>query len=281
MSTGEAMSHAPNAYMPVPTRIGGMVGDIEDVFTWVLEPAAPFNFAPGQFNMLYAHGVGEVPISISGDPTHPTVLHHTVRVVGKVTRALGALDVGDEIGVRGPFGSTWPLEEAVGQDVLFVAGGLGLAPLRPAILAVLSRRGDFGQVSIIYGARSPEDILFRRELEAWRGRFDVTLDAIVDRSGGDWYGRVGVVTRLVAEADVDPETSIAMVCGPEIMMRFTARELEQRGFKRDQIWVSLERSMKCAVGLCGHCQLGGSFVCKDGPVYRYDEVAAKMLVRGL
>lgn len=275
------MSLTPNAYMPMPARIGKMAGDIEDVFTWALEPAEPFNFVPGQFNMLYAHGVGEVPISISGDPTDPTVLHHTVRVVGKVTRALGALDVGDEVGVRGPFGSTWPLEEAVGQDVLFVAGGLGLAPLRPAILAVLARRGDFGQVSIIYGARSPEDILFRHELEAWRGRFDVTLDAIVDRSGTDWYGPVGVVTRLVADADVDPETSIAMVCGPEIMMRFTARELEQRGFKQSQIWISMERSMKCAVGLCGHCQLGGTFVCKDGPVYRYDEVAAKMLVRGL
>ena len=281
MSTAEAIRLAPNAYMPIPARIGQMTGDIEDVFTWVLEPAQPFEFVPGQFNMLYAHGVGEAPISISGDPTDPTVLHHTVRVVGKVTRALGALDVGDEVGVRGPFGSTWPIEEAAGQDVLFVAGGLGLAPLRPAILSVLARRGEFGQVSIIYGARSPEDILFRRELEAWRGRFDVDLDAIVDRSGTDWYGPVGVVTRLVAEADVDPETSIAMVCGPEIMMRFTARELEQRGFAQSQIWISMERSMKCAVGLCGHCQLGGSFVCKDGPVYRYDEMAAKMLVRGL
>jgi NAD(P)H-flavin reductase len=275
------MRAAPNPYLPIPTRIGHTAGDIQDVFTWVLEPAEPFHFVPGQFNMLYAHGVGEVPISISGDPADPTVLHHTVRVVGKVTRALGTMEVGDEVGVRGPFGSTWPLEEAVGQDVLFVAGGLGLAPLRPAILAVLARRGDFGQVSIIYGARSPEDILFRRELEAWRGRFDIDLDAIVDHSGADWYGPVGVVTRLVAEADVEPQSSVAMVCGPEIMMRFVARELEQRGFKRNQIWVSLERSMKCAVGLCGHCQLGGTFVCKDGPVYRYDEVAAKMLVRGL
>jgi NAD(P)H-flavin reductase len=275
------MTGAPNAYIPVPTRIGQMVEDIEDVFAWVLEPSEPFTFAPGQFNMLYAHGVGEVPISISGDPTDSSVLHHTVRVVGNVTRALGALDVGDEVGIRGPFGSAWPLAQAVGQDVLFVAGGLGLAPLRPAILSVLARRHEFGQVSIIYGARSPEDILFRRELEAWRGRFDVTVEAIVDHSGADWYGPVGVVTRLVTQADVDPLSSVAMVCGPEIMMRFTARELEQRGFEQSQIWVSLERSMKCAVGLCGHCQLGGTFVCKDGPVYRYDEVAAKLLVRGL
>lgn len=281
MSIGEAIRLAPNAFLPVPTRIGHMAGDIDDVFTCVLEPSDPFAFAPGQFNMLYAHGVGEVPISISGDPTEPSTLHHTIRVVGAVTRALGALDVGDEVGVRGPFGSAWPLTEAIGQDVLFVAGGIGLAPLRPAILSVLARRGEYGQVSIIYGARSPEDILFRHELETWRGRFDVTLDAIVDRSGADWYGPVGVVTRLVAEADIEPESCLAMVCGPEIMMRFTARELEQRGFEQSQIWVSLERSMKCAVGLCGHCQLGGTFVCKDGPVYRYDQVASMMLVRGL
>jgi len=281
MSIGEAMRPAPNAYLPVPMRIGHAGHDIDGVFTWVLEPSEPFAFAPGQFNMLYAHGVGEVPISISGDPNDSSTLHHTIRVVGNVTQALGALEAGHEVGVRGPFGSTWPLAEASGQDVLFVAGGLGLAPLRPAILSVLTRRSEFGQVIIIYGARSPADILFRDELERWRGRFDVTLEAIVDHSGTDWYGPVGVVTRLVAEADIDPEGSLAMLCGPEIMMRFTARELEQRGLEPSQIWVSLERSMKCAVGLCGHCQLGGTFVCKDGPVYRYDQVASKLLVRGL
>ena len=281
MSIGEAIRPARNAYVPVPMRIDRTTQDIGDVFTWALDPSEPFAFVPGQFNMLYAHGVGEVPISISGDPNDPSILHHTIRVVGRATEVLGALDIGDEVGVRGPFGSTWPLAEAGGQDVLFVAGGLGLAPLRPAILSVLARRSDFGQVTIIYGARSPADILFRSELERWRGRFDVTLDAIVDHSGKDWYGPVGVVTRLVAEADIDPGGSVAMLCGPEIMMRFTARELEQRGLDQSQIWVSLERSMKCAVGLCGHCQLGGTFVCKDGPVYRYDRVASMLLVRGL
>ena len=281
MSIAEAIRPAPNAYLPVPTRIGRKGEDIADVFTWLLEPSEPFTFEPGQFNMLYAHGVGEVPISISGDPSDGSRLHHTIRVVGRVTEALGALDVGDQVGVRGPFGTAWPLREATGQDVLFVAGGLGLAPLRPAILSVLARRGDFGQVSIIYGARSPANILFRHELEQWRGRFDVTLDAIVDYSGADWYGPVGAVTRLLAAADLDIDGTVAMLCGPEIMMRFTARELEQRGFEQSQIWVSLERSMKCAVGLCGHCQLGGTFVCKDGPVYRYDQVSSMMLVRGL
>jgi NAD(P)H-flavin reductase len=281
MSIGEDIRFAPNAYVPVPMRIGHTAHDIHGVFTWVLEPSEPFAFAPGQFNMLYAHGVGEVPISISGDPDDFSMLHHTIRVVGNVTQALGALEPGDEVGVRGPFGSTWPLAEASGQDVLFVAGGLGLAPLRPAILSVLAKRSEFGQVIVIYGARSPADILFRNELERWRGRFDVTLEAIVDHSGMDWYGPVGAVTRLVAEADIDPECCLAMLCGPEIMMRFTARELEQRGFGQSQIWVSLERSMKCAIGLCGHCQLGGTFVCKDGPVYRYDRVASKLLVRGL
>lgn len=281
MSIGEAIRPAPNAYVPVPMRIGRRSQDIDGVFTWVLKPSESLSFAPGQFNMLYAHGVGEVPISISGDPNDSSTLHHTIRVVGNVTQALGALEAGDEVGVRGPFGSGWPLAEASGQDVLFIGGGLGLAPLRPAILSVLAKRSEFGQVIIIYGARSPADILFRDELERWRGRFDVTLEATVDHSGADWYGPVGVVTRLIAKADIDPEFCLAMLCGPEIMMRFTARELEQRGFDQSQIWVSLERSMKCAVGLCGHCQLGGTFVCKDGPVYRYDHVASKLLVRGL
>ena len=281
MSTGETAARAPNAFVPVPMQIVSARQELDDVFTWTLAPLTPMHFEAGQFNMLYAHGAGEVPISIASDPNHPEVLEHTIRVVGRVTEVLGALGVGDEIGVRGPFGTGWPLMESQGRDILFIAGGLGLAPLRPAILSVLASRERYGQVTIIYGARTPKDILFRRELERWRGRFDITLRAIVDRAGRDWYGPVGVVTRLVTEADLDPEGCVAMLCGPEIMMRFTVRELEQRGLQESQIWVSLERSMKCAVGLCGHCQLGGTFVCKDGAVYRYDEISSLLLVREL
>jgi NAD(P)H-flavin reductase len=196
-----------------------------------------------------------------------------------VTRALARLSRGDAIGVRGPFGRGWPVEEARGKDVLIIAGGLGLAPLRPAILEVLAHRHDYDRVIVLYGARSPQELLFRADVERWRGRFDVKLEAIVDRSGRDWYGAVGVVTSLLGQVPIDPEGTLAMVCGPEIMMRFTARELLALGVPADRVFVSLERSMKCGVGLCGHCQLGGQFVCKDGPVARWDRVGAMLNVR--
>jgi NAD(P)H-flavin reductase len=182
--------------------------------------------------------------------------------------------------VRGPYGSAWPVLDARGRDVLFVAGGLGLAPMRPAILHVLANRADYGRVTVLYGARTPAHILFRDELERWRGRFDCRVEAIVDRAGRDWYGPVGTVTKLIDDVAVEPDDAI-FVCGPEIMMRFVVRSLEARGVGYEAIWVSMERSMKCGVGLCGHCQLGGSFVCKDGPVYRFDRIAPLFFVRDL
>jgi NAD(P)H-flavin reductase len=263
-------------FATTPMQIARAVREIPGVFTFTLDGG--FEFRPGQFNMIYAHGVGEVPISISGDPREPERLVHTIRAVGTVTKAMEKLDVGSSLGVRGPYGRAWPVEEARGKDVVFIAGGLGLAPLRPAILHVLSHRADYGAVTILYGARSPAELLYRSELERWRGRFDCTLEATVDHAGRDWFGPVGVVTKIVAEADVEPDDAI-FVCGPEIMMRFVARELAQRGVPNDAIWVSMERSMKCGVGLCGHCQLGPSFVCKDGPVYRLDEIAALFFMR--
>ena len=269
---------ATSVFVPVPMRIAGVTRELPDVFTWVLEPPAPFVFSPGQFNMLYAHGAGEVPISISGPPGE---LVHTIRAVGAVTRVMQRMTAGDEIGVRGPYGTAWPLDELRGKDVIVVAGGLGLAPLRPAILELLGRRDDFGAVTVAYGARSPEEILYRDEVRAWRARFDVDVEVTVDRAGRDWHGPVGVVTRLVAAASLDPKRTAALVCGPEIMMRFVLRELEARGVGADRVWLSLERSMKCGVGLCGHCQLGGRFVCKDGPVYRADRVAPLLYVREL
>jgi NAD(P)H-flavin reductase len=235
-----------------------------------------FPFRPGQFNMLYVHGVGEVPISISGDTAEPTRLVHTIRAVGTVTRVMEELHEGSVLGVRGPYGSAWPVEEARGRDVLFVAGGLGLAPLRPAILHVLSNRADYGRVVILCGARSPVDLLFREDLQRWRARFDCRVEVIVDRAGREWYGPVGVVTRLLDDTPIEPDDAV-LVCGPEIMMRFVIRELGRRGVPGSAIWLSMERSMKCGVGLCGHCQLGGSFVCKDGPVYRFDRIATLLL----
>ncbi len=270
----------PSPFVLTPMTVSRASRELGDVFTFAMDVPAGFPFLPGQFNMLYLHGVGEVPISISGDPADPNTLVHTIRAVGTVTARMQKLGEGDRLGVRGPYGSAWPVEAAKGSDVLFVAGGLGLAPLRPAILHVLAHRADYGRVTILYGARTPADILFRAELERWRGRFDCRVEAIVDRAGRDWYGSVGAVTRLLDGVTIEPDDTV-FICGPEIMMRFVVRELDARGVPREAIWVSLERSMKCGVGLCGHCQLGGSFVCKDGPVYRFDRVSKLFFVREL
>ena len=247
-----------------------------DTFTLELEPedGSPLVFAPGQFNMLYLFGVGEVAISVSGDPAQPSPLIHTLRAVGAVTRGLCSLKPGDAVGVRGPFGTVWPLDQAEGNDVVLVAGGIGLAPLRPAIYRLLERRNRYGRVVLLCGARSPKDLLYRRELEKWRGRFDLEVTATVDYAAGEWNGQVGVVTTLIPRAGFDPSHTVAMACGPEVMMRFTVRELLRRGVAPETIFVSLERNMKCAVGFCGHCQFGPHFICKDGPVFRFTDVAS-------
>jgi NAD(P)H-flavin reductase len=227
----------------------------------------PFGFRPGQFNMLYLFGVGEVPISVSGDPAASRSVVHTLRAVGAVTRGLCALREGAVLGVRGPYGAGWPLDEARGHDVVVIGGGIGLSPLRPAILHLLAHRADYGRVVVLHGAREPGEILHRKDLERWRSRFDVEVLVTVDRAPTGWRGHVGVVTTLVGRAGFDPRNTVALLCGPEIMMRFAARELVRRGMPTDHVYVSMERNMKCAVGLCGHCQLGADFVCRDGPVF--------------
>lgn len=252
-----------------------------DTSTLELEPedGSPLEFKPGQFDMLYLFGVGEVAISISGDPERPSPLTHTLRAVGAVTRGLCSLKPGDVVGVRGPFGNSWPLGQAEGHDVVLVAGGIGLAPLRPALYHLLAHRGRYGRIVLLCGARSPKDLLFRRELEKWRGRFDLEVTATVDYAAGDWNGQVGVVTSLIPRAGFDPSQTVAMTCGPEVMMRFTVRELARRGVDPGRIYVSLERNMKCAVGFCGHCQYGSRFICKDGPVFPFSDVAELFDIR--
>jgi NAD(P)H-flavin reductase len=268
-----AAAVAPSDPMrPQPFRVTALQRETNDTFTLALEApdGAPFRFAPGQFDMLYVFGVGEVPISISGDPARPEQLVHTIRAVGSVTRALQRLRPGAMVGVRGPFGAPWPLEAARGQDLLIVAGGIGLAPLRPVIYHALLHRGLYGRVQLLYGARTPHDLLFTRELKAWRSRFDLDVDVTVDRASSSWRGSVGVVTRLIARAPIDGGGALAFVCGPEVMIRFSVMALEKRGLPQERAYVSMERNMKCAVGLCGHCQFGPFFVCRDGPVFRYD-----------
>jgi NAD(P)H-flavin reductase len=263
----------PAPMTPVFCRVLKSRQETRDTFTIELEPPAEAKpFAPGQFNMLYVFGVGEVPISVSGDPRRPHPMVHTVREVGAVTRAMRALKRGDVLGVRGPFGSSWPVEEAVGRDVVIVAGGIGLAPLRPALYSILAHRQKYGRVVLMYGTRTPEDILFRKEVERWRARLDLSVHVTVDRAMAAWRGSVGVVTTIIPRAGFDPRNALAMVCGPEAMMRFTILELQNRGVGLDRIYVSTERNMKCAIGFCGHCQLGPTFVCKDGPIFRYDTI---------
>ena len=234
-------------------------------------------FAPGQFAMLYVFGAGEVPISISAIPDNALV--HTVRAVGSVTRALCATAEGAALGVRGPFGRGWPLARAHGRDVVVVAGGLGLAPLRPVVHELVEHRERYGRATLVYGGRSPSELLFRDELARWRAVIDVELT--VDAPEPGWTGEVGVVTRLIRRAELDPTRTVAMACGPEVMMRFAAAALLERGVPASDIWLSLERSMKCATGHCGHCQLGPLFVCKDGPVVTHEEVERLMAVPDL
>lgn len=264
-----------NPYKPEPFRIERVIKETYDTFTLELEPAnlmQPLAFDAGQFNMLYVYGVGEIPISISGDPTHPGTLVHTTRVVGTVTKIMGQLKAGDTIGVRGPYGTSWPVAEAQTYDVVLIAGGIGLAPLRPALYQLLSQRNRYGKIVLLYGTRSPEDILFRKELEKWRARFDLDIFVTVDYADSSWYGNIGVVTKLIPKAPFDPSHTLAMICGPEVMMRFAAEELRKRGVAAEQIYVSMERNMKCAIGFCGHCQFGPQFICKDGPVFTYDAI---------
>ncbi len=261
--------------LPQLYRVQRVRREIPDTFTLELGPAngsSILPFATGQFNMLYVFGVGEVPISISGNPAQPTPLVHTTRAVGTVTKAMRKLRPDDVIGVRGPFGSHWPIEHAQGKDVVIVAGGIGLAPLRSALYQITAQREQYGKVALLYGARTPADILYRRDLEHWRGRFDLEVYVTVDQATGTWRGSVGVVTKLIPRASFDRENTMVLVCGPEVMMRFTVAELEKRGVAAERIYISMERNMKCAVGFCGHCQYGPHFVCKDGPVFQYSRV---------
>jgi NAD(P)H-flavin reductase len=273
---------ASDPMVPRIVRVRKRSRDLPGTVTLELEPAddAPLpRYRPGQFTMMYVFGIGEIPVSVSGDASDASRLVQTVRAVGAVSEAITLLKPGDVLGLRGPFGTAWPTEELAGQDVVVVAGGLGLAPLRPSIYHLLANRPQFGKVVLLYGTRSPDEILYRRHLESWRTRLDLQLEVTVDHAGGSWRGHVGVVTRLIPRLSIDVAHATALVCGPEVMMRFAGGALQDIGMPEEAIWVSLERNMKCAVGLCGHCQFAGMFACKDGAVVRYDRVRRLMALK--
>ncbi|GAA2162952.1 FAD/NAD(P)-binding protein [Pedococcus bigeumensis] len=258
-------------FLPRPFVVRDHRQDTRDTYTLVLEPVdeAPLEFAAGQFTMMHAFGVGEAPISISGDPARSDRLEHTIRNVGAVTRALVHAAPGTELGIRGPFGTGWEVSSGSGGDVVFVAGGIGLAPLRPAILEVCAARARYGRVLLLYGARTPEDILYGDDLRRWAQDHDIDVQVTVDNGQHAWRGRVGLVTQLITRGGFDAANTLALVCGPEVMMRYAAMALADRGVPPSRLRLSMERNMKCGVGLCGHCQLREHFLCVDGPVLTY------------
>ncbi|MBL6957920.1 MAG: FAD/NAD(P)-binding protein [Rhodospirillales bacterium] len=280
VSADEATSSWDLGMVPRPFRVRKNRRELNDVVTLELEPESgePMAFEPGQFTMLYLHGIGEIPISISGDPSHEGVLVQTIRSVGAVSEGFCNLSEGDMVGVRGPFGRPWPVEKTDGKNLLIMAGGLGLAPVRPAVYWALQNMDRIKKLNILYGARTPDDALFPSQLLGWEAVDDVKVLLTVDRPVDDWYGRVGVVTDLIADLDIDPQETIAMVCGPDVMMNFTIQSLRAWGLDGENVYVSLERNMKCAIGWCGHCQMGPHIICHDGPVFSAPEVAELMSV---
>jgi NAD(P)H-flavin reductase len=274
---GTELIQLADPMQPLIATIAGIDPEADSVATFWLRlqdaaTRAAYSFQPGQFNMLYLPGFGEVAISLSSDPGSPRLLGHTIRRTGVVTRGLERLRTGDVLGVRGPFGTSWPVAQAVGRDLLLVAGGIGLAPLRPVIFHLLARRSDYGRVALLYGARTPADLLYTHDFELWR-QAGIDVHATVDRPDAAWPGAVGVVPMLLYKLRPDPVRTVVMTCGPEIMMRFVVYEALARRIPPASIYLSMERNMKCGIGLCGHCQFGPAFVCREGPVFSYASIA--------
>lgn len=285
-ATAASGAIADNPWLAQRAELVAVTPELSGVATYHLRfcdlsVQAAYRFLPGQFNMVYLPGVGEAAISVSGANARRGTWDHTIRVAGNVTRALAALRPGRTLGLRGPYGSCWPLDAVAGADLVVVAGGIGLAPLRPVIDACLADRHRFGNVSLLYGARTPDMLLYPGQYDEWCGN-RVDLQTTVDRFQTGWSGNVGVVPLLLDRLrPFVPANAALLLCGPEVMMRFTIRSALARGLRKDQIWVSLERNMQCAVGLCGHCQLGPAFVCKDGPIFRYDQIEPYLGVEAL
>ena len=284
MNVGTLVDHraamAEAGMLPRAFEVRARRQELADCVTLEMAPAdgQPFVFKPGQFTMLYAHGVGEIAISVSGNPAATDTLVQTIRGVGAVSRAVCDLAEGQRIGVRGPLGTAWPVERAVGKHLMIVAGGLGLAPTRPIIYWALANRDRLKSIDIVYGTRSPDQILYAQELLGWSTAGSLGVGVTVDWSADHWSGRVGLVTDLIPTMLRDPAETVAMVCGPEIMMRFTAQRLAEAGVPQHDVHVSMERNMKCGVGWCGHCQLGPHLICRDGPVFPYPAVRDLMTV---
>ena len=278
------MNGARNS-VPVTAEITRRTQESPSVFTLGLRLCdlaqhRAYRFMPGQFNMLYLYGVGEIPISIVSDPDSSDELEHTIRVVGRVTRGFDALKVGDRIGIRGPYGRGWPLNEVRGKDLLLLTGGLGCAPLVSVINYVTQRRAEFGRVAILQGVKHMDDLIWRDRYDQWAALPDTQVLLAADVAGTSWSWHVGLVTELIDQIAFDLEDARVMICGPEPMMLASVRKLCESGVTEKHIWLSMERNMQCAIGQCGHCQIGPQFVCKNGPVFCYPELRKWLGVKG-
>lgn len=265
------MNNSDSIFLPeiaevVSTR---QLTDMEKYIELKLSDSREFDFNPGQFVQLSIFGIGEAPISISSSPSNKNIIGLCIRKAGDVTSAIHRLEEGSSLGIRGPLGNGFPIDEMKGNDILFIAGGLGLAPLRSLIYYVLEKREDFAKVTILYGAKSPDEILFADELESWKSRGDINLEITVDVPGADWSGKSGVITRLIPPLKLNPSNTYAMIVGPPVMYKYVLLELQMKQLPENNIIMSLERRMKCGVGKCGHCQINGVYVCLEGPEFSY------------
>jgi len=272
-------------HCPVEAEIIARRQDSPTIFSLTVRLADPahasaFNFQPGQFNMLYLHGVGEIPVSISSDPASTGTLAHTIRDVGRVSHGLSRLKVGERIGLRGPFGRGWPLEDMRTRDVIIITGGLGCAPVVPVIDYVINRRNQYGRLIIMQGVKHSDDLIWRERYNAWDAHPYTQVLLAADVGGKHWNGVVGPVTELFDQAQLPIENSEALLCGPEPMIRACVQKLLEEGLSAEKIWISMERNMQCALGQCGHCQYGEKFICKDGPVFSYAEIRHIFGVKG-
>ena len=274
ISTPPAAVHPYTLLEPTWAEITAITPEVDGIATYWLKFEDPtvakaFTFRPGQFNMLYVPGFGEAAISISSDPAKRDTIGHSIRFVGNITRAVSRLKVGDVVGLRGPFGSSWPVDEIQGKDVFIATGGVGLPPLRPVLYHIASNRQKYGKVTLLYGARTVDQLMYTEEYDVWR-KADIDVQLSVDRGDQNWTGRVGVVPMWFYGFRIDARNTAVLTCGPEIMIRFVIFEALARRISPASMFVSLERNMKCGQGSCGRCQIGPYFVCKDGPVFRFD-----------
>lgn len=264
-------------YLPLEAIIVERTQESATIFSLHLRFTDPelhnqFLFYPGQFNMLYLYGVGEVAISIVSDPEQKEMLTHTIRAIGRVTKALQKLQPGDRIGIRGPFGRGWPLEQTKGKDVVILTGGLGCAPTVSIIHYILARRPNYGHLSILQGVKHSDDFIFRKQYEIWQQSPNTVIHIAADQAGPKWPWAIGYITDMINKINLEPNNTVVMMCGPEMMMNTAVNVLNKKGISEHDIYLSMERNMECGIGQCGHCQYGGFFICKDGPVFAYSEI---------